>query len=612
MVTSAMAELTDRKQLLPEPELPDLAELVSEGRRLGRTASIGRSAFQDHYGVASESDYKRLRIAEGRVMLHAQIGFRDPDKTRRSWAEIYEALDKRGYRLDRFGMALDRNMGYPPELRRDMPKGAGLILETPEDWQALTRSAPVAPHFCDFMIGMPASVENAMAALAAGATAMGNLSHFYNYRMLYMDDDVAMGAAAVKALALVAAAPVEVIVSCSSDDGFGSLFADLACNLGLVLIEKHIVEGLLGGRHAAMFGNVFGNPFNRMAYQRALGRITDDPGAMIYGATTIYGTDHDANRAALASYLTFDIAAQRLGPTGHAVNAVPLTEYERIPDTEEIIEVQIFANRLLEQADKVLPLIDLEKVDAAADKLVEGGRRFKDNALRRFDEVGIDTENRLELLLAIRRSGARRLERWFGPGQVDEAEIGGRRPLVSAENMVALMEGSHACLEALDPAAARAIRAHGFVACVATTDVHEYGKILVERILGGLGVELVEGGVSADPDALAVAARDGGADFIALGTYNGIALTYLTALRREMGRLGLDIPVFVGGRLNQIPEGSNTSLPTDVSAELAAAGADVCYDVREMLDRLVAMPSAGDRAATTTVGFNSRRGPWPS
>ena len=592
-----MAELTDRKQLIPEPALPDVAELVAEGQRLAKGVSIGRSAFQDHYDVACESDYKRMRVAQGQVMLHAQIGFRDKEKMRRSCAEIYEALDKRGYHLDRFGISFDCNMGYPPALRRDMPKSTGLILETPEDWRALTQAAPVAPHFSGYMIGMPAAVENAMMALEAGSTSMGNLPYYYSYRMLYMDDEVGIAADAVKALALVAAAPVEVMISCNSDDGFGPLFSDLACSLGLVMIERYIVEDLLSGRHAAAFGNTFTNPSSRMAFQRALGRITDDPGPMIVGNTVSYGADHDANRAALANYLTFDIAAQQLGPTGHAMYPVPITEYERIPDTDEITEVHIFANRLIEQSDKILPLIDLEKVDAAADRLVEGAERFKDNALLRLAEVGIDTQNPLELLLAIRRSGARRLERWFGPGEEDEDTIAGRRPVVSGENMVRLEENSRACLAALEPATDRAIRAHGFVACVATSDVHEYSKVMVERILGGLDVEVVDGGVSVDPDKLATAAHDCGADFIALSTYAGIALSYLTDLRAEMERIGLDIPVFVGGRLNQIPVGSNTSLPVDVSAELAQAGAQVCHDVREMLDRLVATPSRRDRAA---------------
>jgi len=48
----------------------------------------------------------------------------------------------------------------------------------------------------------------------------------------------------------------------------------------------------------------------------------------------------------------------------------------------------------------------------------------------------------------------------------------------------------------------------------------------------------------------------------------------------------LQFPVFVGGKLNRIPDGSNTSLPVDIRNELTAAGAIVCPTVELMLDRL--------------------------
>ena len=174
--------------------------------------------------------------------------------------------------------------------------------------------------------------------------------------------------------------------------------------------------------------------------------------------------------------------------------------------------------------------------------------------LPRHTSMGPGADNPVELLLAIRRSGARRLERWFGPGEEDGSAIGGRKPLLVAENMSELQADSQACLDAVEPAAGNAIREHGFVACVATSDVHEYSKIMVERVLGGLDVTIVDGGVATDPERVAAAALDGGADFIALSTYAGIALSYLTALHAEMGRLGLDIPVFVGGRLSVRPK----------------------------------------------------------
>ena len=94
---------------------------------------------------------------------------------------------------------------------------------------------------------------------------------------------------------------------------------------------------------------------------------------------------------------------------------------------------------------------------------------------------------------------------------------------------------------------------------------------------------------------LADAARAGAADFIALSTYNGVALDYLTELKANMARSGLDVPVFIGGKLNRVPEGSNTSLPVDVRAELVAAGAVVCTRVEDMLDRLAGLARSRDR-----------------
>ena len=84
-----------------------------------------------------------------------------------------------------------------------------------------------------------------------------------------------------------------------------------------------------------------------------------------------------------------------------------------------------------------------------------------------------------------------------------------------------------------------------FTACLATTDVHEYGKVVVENLLANLGVALVE--------------------------------------------VGMTVPIFIGGKLNQVPDASNTSLPVDISAELRRAGALPCHQVSDMFSRLAAL-----------------------
>ena len=325
-----MTSLT-RKQVFPESALPDAAALIEEGRNMARHVSVGRSPFLETYGVPSEIAYKRKCTEEGRIMMHAQIGFRDAAKSQRAWAEIWEALDKAGHRVDRYGICLDWSMGYPRDKRKDMPRGTGLIMQDVEDWIALTRMAPVAPHFGDFVIGTPAAFENTIMALISGSTSIGNLGQYFAFRQPHWDDDVFTTAESLKAIALTAAQPVEVIVHSNLDDGFASMFTDLACSLGTILLEQHIVDDLCGGHAAYSYGNTYARPYSRLAFQRAAQRIVRTPGTMVYGATTMYGPNHAANYAALATYLRVDIYGEKTRPSGHAVNPTPVTEAERIP-----------------------------------------------------------------------------------------------------------------------------------------------------------------------------------------------------------------------------------------------------------------------------------------
>ena len=143
-----------RGDILPEPELPDAADLIDVGRKLAITHGIGPSPFLSEHGVACEVEHKQAQAAAGRIMFHAQVGYRDPEKSRHAYGEIHRQIIHAGYRLDRYGICLDWSMGYPAADRRGRPKGTGLILETPEDFQRLTAAAPVAPHFGDFVISI--------------------------------------------------------------------------------------------------------------------------------------------------------------------------------------------------------------------------------------------------------------------------------------------------------------------------------------------------------------------------------------------------------------------------------------------------------------------------
>ncbi len=566
-------------ETLTDPRLQNGRDLLQAGRDMARVWKLGPCLFLSEAGVGSEAEWKRRSAAEGRVMQHAHIGFRDVNRTIEAIRTVHETCAKSGVTVDRFGITLDWSMGYPEAMRAKASRGTGIVLNGPEDFARITNAAPAAAHFGDFMLGLPGAVENTRAAIAAGATAIGNLGQYFTFRLPYWDDDVATTEATVTALGLIAAQDETILVHSNLDDGFAGLFIDMACALGMVVIEKHIVEDLIGARASHCYGHHFSDPLSRAAFHAALVQVNDAPGTMIFGNTVAYQSTPAGNYASLSSYLTADILALGRWPSGHAVNPVPVTENQRIPDVDEIIDAQIFASRLAYHAPFYAPILDWPAIEAMADTLVNGGKRFAAAVLAGLADRGVDTDDPAALMLAIRRMGPKRMESLFGPG-LETAR--GRQPLIHAEWARELNHKAESWVEQQAPLQA----ARPPLVCIGTTDVHEHGKYLVEQALDGLGAGLVDAGVAVDPETLVRHARETGADVIAISTYNGVALSYARAVKAVMVSQGLDLPILVGGRLNEIPKDSNSGLPVDVRADLIADGCLPCQDLDEMLAAL--------------------------
>jgi methylmalonyl-CoA mutase cobalamin-binding subunit len=573
--------------MLAEPKSPELisprlrpgADLLAEGRAMAREWRVGGSPFMTQYGVRCEAEWKRKASAEKRIMQHAHIGFRDVNRTIEGIRTVHGTCADGGITVDRFGITLDWSMGYPEAMRANASRGTGIVLTGPEDFARITHAAPAAAHFGDFMLGLPGAVENTRAAIAAGATSVGNLGQYFTFRLPYWDDEIATTEATVTALGLIAAQDVEILVHSNLDDGFAGLFIDMACALGMVIVEKHIVEDMIGARVGHCYGHHFSDPLSRSAFHAALVRVNDTPGTMIFGNTVAYQSTPAGNYASLASYLTADILSLGRWPAGHAINPVPVTENQRIPDIDEIIDAQTFAHRLKLHAPYYDSIFDWSKVEALADILVEGGQRFAKAVLEGLAERGVDTTDPAALLLAIRRMGPKRMEALFGPGAETPR---GRQPLIHAEWARELNEKAEHWVGAQSPLAAP----RRLTVCVGTTDVHEHGKYLIEQALEGLGVTISDAGVAVDPETLVAHAAQVGADVIAISTYNGVALSYVKAVQSAMKAQGVALPVLVGGRLNEIPKDSNSGLPVDVTSDIAALGCHPCADLDQMLAAL--------------------------
>ena len=561
-----------RDALFPDG-LPDGRAALAEGRALAASVTVQRCPFLDLHGVASEAEFKRRAMQSGRLMFHAQIGYRDPELSRRAWAEIHE-----GSAPDRYGICLDWSMGYPAHLRRGRPKGTGLILDAPEAFRALTQMAPVAPHFGDFVMGTPAALENTAAALQAGATVIGNLGQYFTFRLPHWDDDVETTLATVRALGLIAAQKVEVLVHSNLDDGFAAWFSDLASALGAAAIERYIVEELIGARVAHCFGHTFGDPVTRLAFQRALAVANPTPGSMLYGNTTAYDASDAGNYGSLASYLLTDLMGQATKPSGHAVNPVPVTEAQRIPAPQEVIAAHLAGRRLAEKLPGLLPLFDESKAMALVPPLLAGADAFKMRALDALDGAGIDIRDPAQVLLALRRLGAHRLEQIAGTP----------KRVLQSPHASEMEHTAERVLGRLDPAARERLRRTGTKICTASTDVHFYGKRLMDMIGQHAGLVTVDGGISTDPDDLADILQSSGAKVLVLATYNGIALSYVQRLKAECAARQLDVAIYVGGRLNEIMSDADSSLPVDVENELRQTGVITCADLDELMERLAA------------------------
>ena len=562
-------------------------DLLAEGRSLARIWTLGSNRFLAERNVGSEAEYKRREAAKGRVMQHAHIGFRSIHKTVDTMGYLFDTAQSQGVLIDRFGITLDWSMGYPPDRRGDAGRGTGIVLEGPDDFQRLTNASPAATHFGDFMLGLPGALHNVQSALAAGATAIGNLGQYFTFRLPYWEDDVATTEATVTALGLIAAQDDEVLVHSNLDDGFAGLFLDMTSAFGMMLIEKHIIEDLIGARASFCFGHHFSSPLRRAAFHAALAREVDTPGTMLFGNTVAYRGLPAANYASLASYLLTDICSLKTRHTGHAINPVPVTENQRTPDTDEILDAQCFAARLVEHADEHQGLIDRTVIEAIADKLVSGGRRFARAALDGLQDSGVDISDPAALMLAIRRLGARQMENLWGVQPSDDPARAAQVPADWAEE---LEEMAQEWLDALPPSDRDF---GGLKVAIGTTDVHEHGALLVNRVLEGMNVEVVNAGVSIDAEDMVAFSQQEQADVIAISTYNGIALSYAETILARLRQEDLKIPVLIGGKLNQIRENSNAQLPTDVSKDLESIGVHPCADLDTMLDVLRAYRSRG-------------------
>jgi methylmalonyl-CoA mutase cobalamin-binding subunit len=569
-------------QLLPD-DLPRGDELVRAGKDRGAQLPVGRSRYTQLHEVASDRAYKERCREDGTLTTYINLGYK-------TWAETRDALDhlvaegeRLGYRLDRVSLIPDRRMGLPPELRGQALEETGIMMLSESDWVGAGQDTVVQPVWNDHNIGSPAAIVNTEAAIKAGFGYIGNLAqHQYGYPL--WRDDAEQIARSVEAAAMVAAKKDDgIVLESYIEDGFCASFHDLATSLGWCLFHRYVAETLIGAAHSQSYGSTFSDPVRKQAFGLALQAINVDsvPPSFTHGDTNSFGTDDDFRRNAVivATDVLYTAARELKHPTGGAIHATPVSEAERIPTVDELVESLLIANEAEQRARACPAIVDWQPIYDMRDRIVAGGRHVFDNILHGLGSVGVDTKDPLQLLLATRRLGAERIEQLFGAGEPDSSYPRGFEPVVPSDTLLRLLVRRDDVLREIEERGGAPDLA-GITVVAASGDIHEYGLFVLSEVLRRCGARVVDLGTSVTTPELAQVAVETDAEALALSTYNGMALSLGRQLLAELERRGVRPLVYMGGRLNEDLEGAPAA---DVREELRTAGVVPCDSVQEMV-----------------------------
>jgi hypothetical protein len=571
-------------ELIPKG-LPPGKAVIEEGRKIGKGIDIGISAFQRERGCTL-TEWRQAQTKAGNVQFVAQMGLANVEEQVAATKELYERCKTRGTDVGVMIVTSNWVNGLPHgDLRSKAPKGTSFILDGPEDFARVAQAAPILPLFADNMVGTPNSVSNVINALKAGAPGVGTMSQ-YTWNYPYWHDDVGQVVATVKALGILASKRVEGAgIGSYMGDGTSAGFIDHASEVGYCLLEQYIVEKLCGARYMTGLGGLISHIPSKMATWLAVNDVlrealgTDDI-VMVHveGNTLEVSEDAQSNFGlVLADFLPYAIL-ERKYKTGAFYSAKPVMEAVRVPTVTEIADVVLACAAGLRkvpefEAARIFNETEINKLKRI---LVSNGKKFFRNILKGLPEMGIDINDPVQVLLAVRRLGGAKLEQLYHPGERDPHKYRGIVPFAPTDLIMMQQMITDWTVDAIRAEKiGDAISGKKIVA--GSTDTHEFGLFVLEGVMNAFGARVVDAGVDLDAEQILEVAHKEGTPYIAVSTHNGQCLEWGTRLMEESRRRNQPVTVFMGGVLNTIVDG--ISEPVNVTDKLAALGIRPCDDV---------------------------------
>ena len=560
-------------EMPPEGSRP----LLAEGERIGRSVTVGSTRLLRREGVAAEADYRGRGREAGRIFTAMNVGMKDWPETVEAVRCIEDYCLTLGIRPpDRYQLIPERRMGLPYALRRDAPRETGPVLWDDTDWGLLGSCAEwIQPEVGDNIIGSPASVENTLAALAAGSTYVGCLSQF-SWRWPYFDDDVQQVSEVVKACAILAARRQDgVLLDTYLEDGIAGTFEDYASLIGWASVERWIAS-LCGCPLSVSWGGLTADPVTKTVVTLALEMDNPEriPAAFVQGDTISYTDDLDQNASICAQDVQYMMLVQARYRTGACALPVPLTEKQRVPTWQEIAQVQVMARQLEQRAHELAGSVNWPALEAEATVLADRGARFFANIQKGLAGLGVDVTDPLHVMLALRYLGAARIEREWGVGQPCDDFAHGRQPVKCTELVAATVRE---CSRFADRASTPVRHA----VIVGSTDIHEMAKRVLVQALSSAGHSVTDIGCNRDPEDFVNAAVRDRASAIVITTHNGVALSFGSLAAKLCTDRDVRPLIAMGGVLNE--DMPSSPAPVDVTRQLNDLGIRTPPDIDDLL-----------------------------
>jgi len=199
-----------------------------------------------------------------------------------------------------------------------------------------------------------------------------------------------------------------------------------------------------------------------------------------------------------------------------------------------------------------------------------------------LDEKNIDINHPGEVLAALKAIGITQLETNFGVGRQEVKAMRGRIPVRPTSIVKEMNRRQADILNGISGLSEQPLK--GVNILVGSTDVHEFGKEIIKTVLVKAGAEVFDLGTNVAIEEIGDTAIETESKAVAISTYNGIAYSFGTELLKKFKELNIDLPVIMGGRLNEPMDGSD--LPVDVTDKLKSMGINVDNDIDKIVGYL--------------------------